>query len=145
MDFLTEVTQAQQVQPFHFFDASSKPTRCNLVVHPARKWAIATELTEGGYTGLAQCSITLATKICQEYDIEPEALILFTRYAYAPNYSSLYVVRFGHGSRDFFEGVHFVAPHRDALTEDEAAQLVQELTNGQAPPASWRALAQSHR
>ena len=145
MDTLNQVAGVQQVQPFHFFTASSQPTRCDLLVNPAQKWAIATELTQAGYTGLAQCHITLATKICQEYEIEPETLILFTRYAYVPDYSSLYVVRFAHGSRDFFEGVHFVTPYRDTLTDDQAAQLVQQLSAGQAPPAAWRALAQPHR
>lgn len=144
MEFLSEVAEAQQVQPFHFFDANGKPTRCSLVVHPAQKWAIATELANTAYTGLAQCPTTLATKICQEYEIEPEALILFTRYTYAPDHSSMYVVRFGHGTRDFFEGVHLVAPSRDALTDADVAELLQSLSNGQAPATAWRALAKPH-
>jgi hypothetical protein len=144
MDFLTEVTQAQQVQPFLFPDSNSKPTKCNLLVSPAQKWAIATELPAGG-TGLIHCHISLAAAICKEYDIEPEALMLFIRYTYAEQHSDMYVVRFGHGSRDFFEGVHFVAPQREQLTEDEAAQLVQEVSNGRAPASHWRALAQPHR
>ena len=144
MEFLSEVAEAQQVQPFYFFDSSNQPTRCSLVVHPAQKWAIATELSATAYTGLAQCPITLAAKICQEYEIEPEGLILFTRSTYGTDYSLFYAVRFGHGHRDFFEGVHFVAPSRDKLTDDEAAELLQTLSSGQAPAPTWRALAKAH-
>lgn len=145
MDFLTQVTQAQQVQPFHFSDPHNQPARCNLVVSPAQGWAIATELSASGGTGLIHCHISLAARICQEYDIQPEALALFTRYTYAETHADMYVVRFGHGSRDFFEGVHFVAPSREQLTEDEAAHLVQVLAGGRAPSPVWRAIGQPHR
>ncbi|MFD2719667.1 hypothetical protein ACFST9_13140 [Hymenobacter monticola] len=57
------------------------PTRCELVVHPEQGWDVATELAENG-AGLAQCQVTLAAKICQENNIDPQALTLFTRHAY---------------------------------------------------------------
>jgi hypothetical protein len=39
---LSELPDVRQVQPFHFYDAQHKPTKCDLLVNPAQGWAIAT-------------------------------------------------------------------------------------------------------
>ena len=127
--------------PFHLYDdVKQQPTRCELVVYPAQGWAVATELDKGT-TGFIQCQVTLATKICQEFSIAPEALTLLTRYAYTGNYENVYVVRFVSGERDLFDRIRFLALRRDMLKPEDVDALVQQLSNGQAPAQQWRALS----
>lgn len=143
MESIHLIAGVMHALPFHFFDPQHQPTRCELAVHPQHGWAVATELPEVA-PGLTACSLTLATKLCQEFDIAPAALVLFTRYTYSSNYENIYVVRFGHGEKDLFDGVRFLAPHRDLLTPEQVASLVDELRAGQAPASTWRALAPAH-
>lgn len=130
------------VLPFHLYDdVTRQPARCELVVHPAHGWAVATEPEQGAVGSLLQCPVTLAAKVCQQYGIAPGALSLFTRYAYSSNYENVYAVRFGHGERDLFNDVRFLAPRRDMLSPEDVAALVQALQQGQVPAPTWRALA----
>lgn len=141
MNSLSTLAGVTHALPFHLYDdVKREPTRCELVVHPAQGWAVATEL-EGTTTGLIQCQVTLATKICQEYGIDPLALTLLTRYAYTGNYENVYVVRFVSGERDLFDGIRFLGPRRDMLNPEDVTELVEQLSNGQAPAQQWRALA----
>lgn len=134
---LAGVTHAM---PFHLYDdVNQQPTRCELVVHPVQGWAVATEL-ESGTAGLVQCHMTLASKICQQYNIEPQALTLFTRYNYTGNYENVYVVRFVSGTRDLFDGVRFIGPYRNILCIEDIHTLVQQLSTGQNAAPQWRAL-----
>ncbi|MFC6225833.1 hypothetical protein ACFP2F_21490 [Hymenobacter artigasi] len=140
MNSLSTLAGVTHVLPFHLYDdVKQQPTRCELVVHPAQGWAVATEL-DNGTAGLIQCQVTLATKICQEYHIDPQALTLFTHYAYTGNYENVYVVRFVSGTRDLFDGIRFLGPRRYMLTPEDVTVLVQLLNNGQAPASEWRAL-----
>ena len=130
--------------PFHLYDDVKRPpTRCELIVNPAQGWAVATEIPDTGTPGLAFCQVTLATKICQEYAIDPTGLTLFTRYAYAGSYENVYVVRFVSGERDLFDGIRFLGPRRDMLNPEDVTALVEQLTNGQAPALVWRAIPPS--
>lgn len=113
-----------------------QPAQCSLLVHPGQGWAIATEQPNG--PGLAQCHLTLATKICQDYGIQPETLSLFTRYAHGD--TNMYAVRFETGERDLFEAVRFMGARREWLHPQEAAALVEALAEGQAPAPAWRAV-----
>ena len=146
MNSLHLLADVTHVLPFHLYDdVKRQPTRCELVVHPAQGWAVASELPQTlqqpALIGLVQCHITLAAKICQEYNIEPSALTLFTRYAYSDNFENVYAVHFGHGERDLFDGVRFVEPRRGMLNQEDAAALAVQLRSGQAPAPVWRALA----
>lgn len=141
MNSLVTLAGVTHALPFHLYDdVKQAPTRCEVVVHPEQGWAVATELAEGGAAGLAQCPLTLAAKICQEYSIDPQALALFTRYAYTGNYENVYAVRFVSGERDLFDGIRFLGPRRDMLSPEEVDMLVQQLSSGQAPAPEWRAL-----
>lgn len=140
MNNLSTLAGVTHALPFHLYDdVKQQPTRCELVVHPAQGWAVATEL-ENGTAGLSQCPVTLAAKVCQQFNIDPQALTLFTRYAYTGNYENVYVVRFVSGERDLFDGVRFLGPRRDMLRPEEVDALVQQLSSGQAPAPAWRAL-----
>lgn len=141
MNLLHTLAGVKHALPFDLFDDTRhQPTRCELVVHPAQGWAVATELPDSGTAGLALCQVTLATKLCQEYEIDPRALTLFTRYAYSAAHESVYAVRFVSGDRDLFDGVRFLGPRRDMLNPEDVAALVQQLTEGRAPAPVWRAL-----
>jgi hypothetical protein len=141
MNSLSTLAGVTHALPFHLYDdVKQQPTRCELVVHPAQGWAVATEL-EGNPTGLIQCQATLATKICQEYGIDPQALTLLTRYAYTGNYENVYVVRFVSGERDLFDAIRFLGPRRDMLKPEDVDALVQQLSNGEAPAQQWHALS----
>jgi hypothetical protein len=145
MNSLHLLADVTHVLPFHLYDdVKRQPTRCELVVHPGQGWAVASELPQTlqqpALIGLVQCHITLAAKICQEYNIEPGLLTLFTRYAYSDNYENVYAVRFGHGERDLFDGIRFVEPRRDMLNQEDVTALVEQLSSGQAPAQGWRAL-----
>lgn len=142
MNALHTLPEVLHALPFHFYDdVKRQPARCELVVHPSHGWAVATELEKGVVGSLVQCHASLAAKICQEYEIAPGALTLFTRYAYSSNYENVYAVRFGHGERDLFNDVRFLAPRRDLLSPEDIADLVQTLQRGEAPAPGWRALA----
>ncbi len=140
MNSLHTLAGVTHALPFHLYDdVKRQPTRCELVVHPGQGWAVATEMAGGA--GLAQCHLTLATLICQQYPIAPAALTLFTRYAYTTAHESIYAVRFGVGERDLFDDIRFVGPRREALNSEDVAALQQALTTGQAPAPGWRALS----
>ena len=142
MNALHTLAGVTHALPFHLYDdVKRQPSRCELVVHPAQGWAVATELSDSGGPGLASCQLTLATKVCQEYGIDPEALTLFTRYAYTGSYENVYAVRFVSGERDLFDGIRFLGPRRDMLNPEDVTALVQQLTEGQAPAPNWRALS----
>ena len=135
----SELPNVRQVQPFHFYDAQQKPTKCDLLVNPAQGWAIATDRPDAGGAGLMQSFAPLAAKICQEYQIDPAQLTLLVRYAYDNDFSSLYVVYFAHGERDLFDGVRFLTPKRQELPPAAAAELLEQLHSGQAPSSTLRA------
>ena len=140
MNALHTLAGVTHALPFHLYDdVKRQPARCELVVHPGQGWAVATELPDST-PGLAVCQVTLATKICQEYGIDPQDLTLFTRYAYAGSYENVYAVRFVSGERDLFDGIRFLGPRRDLLNPEDVAALVQQLTAGEAPAPGWRAL-----
>ena len=144
MNALHTLAGVTHALPFHLYDdVKRQPTRCELVVHPAQGWAVATELPDSGTAGLALCQVTLATKICQEYGIDPTALTLFTRYAYTGNYENVYAVRFVSAERDLFDGIRFLGARRDMLNPEEVTELVQQLTGGENPAPVWRALPQA--
>jgi hypothetical protein len=139
---LSELPDVRQVQPFHFYDAQHKPTKCDLLVNPAQGWAIATDRPDAGGAGLMQSFATLAAKICQDYQVEPGQLMLLVRYAYDNDFSSLYVVHFAHGERDLFEGVRFLTPRRQELPPEAAAELLEQLQSGHGPSSTLRATTQ---
>ena len=140
MKSLSTLTGIIHSLPFHFYDDDKQqPARCELVVHPAQGWAVATEL-ESETTGLSQCQLTLAARICQQYNIEPQDLALFTRYAYTDTYENVYVLHFVSGERDLFDGIRFMGPCRERLTLADVDALVARLREGQAPAPQWRAL-----
>ncbi|UPL51274.1 hypothetical protein [Hymenobacter sublimis] len=142
LDALYTLPDVIHALPFYLYDdVKRQPARCELVVHPAHGWTVATELEQGAVGSLMQCPVTLAAKVCQQYGIAPGALSLFTRYAYSSNYENVYAVRFGHGERDLFNDVSFLAPRRDMLSPEDVAALVQALQQGKAPAPNWRALA----
>ncbi len=137
MENLSNLPGVSQAEPFHFYDDEKRqPAQCSLLVHPGQGWAIATE--QPGGLGLAQCQLTLATKICQQYGIQPEALMLFTRYAHEDQ--NMYAVRFQAGERDLFEDVRFLGARREWLHPEEVTTLVEALAAGQAPAPAWRAV-----
>lgn len=137
MESLANVPGVSQAEPFYLSDDTKhQPLRCSLLVHPGQGWAIATEI-EGG-PGLAQSHVTLATKVCQQYGIAPEALALFTRYAHGDQ--NMYAVHFDVGEPDLFEGVRFLGAHREQLHLLDVAALVEALASGQAPAPAWRAV-----
>ena len=69
MNNLSTLAGVTHALPFHLYDdVKQQPTRCELVVHPAQGWAVATEL-ENGTAGLSQCPVTLAAKVCQQFNI----------------------------------------------------------------------------
>ena len=140
MNSLSTLAGVTHALPFHLYgDVKQLPTRCELVVHPVQGWPVATELNNGT-TGLIQCQVTLATKICQEFGIAPEAPTLLTRYACTGNYENVSVVRFVSGKRDLFDGIRFLRPRRDMLKPEDMDALVQQLTTGEAPEPGWRSL-----
>lgn len=139
METLLQIPGIQQIQPFHFLDSNHQPTKCNLLVHPAQGWAIATELHLAGQTPIQYCALTLASKVCQEFSIDPTALALFSRYDYG-EVASYYVLHFVHGGPDLFFGISFLGPLRDVLPQEQAEQLFQQLAAGQQPAPELRAL-----
>ena len=139
METPLDIPGTQQVRLFHFLDAQHQPTRCDLAVHPAHQWAIATELPQNGRAGINQSPQTLAAKICGEYEIDPAALALLVRYAY-PDTDSYFVVRFVQGDRDLFDGFTFLGPSREPLDPDQVAELLAQLTAGEEPRATFRAV-----
>ena len=139
MENLLSIPGVQQVEPLHFFDAQAQPIRCDLLVHPAQGWAIATELPQTGRAGLSQCPQTLAAKICGEYGIAPAGLVLLVRYAY-PDVDSYFLVRFVQGGTDLFNGFTFIGASREPLDPEQVAELFTQLTAGAGPSATFRAV-----
>jgi len=140
MKTLSQLPDVRHEQPFHFFDTHHQPTLCELVVHPANGWAVATELPDAKGAGLMYSLTTLASKVCTEFEIEPAQFSLFARYAYADELKGLHLVQFGHSDRDLFEGIRFLAPTRRELLTDVVGVLLQQLTTGQALALEWRAV-----
>lgn len=129
--------------PFFLPDESrSERVRCELVVHPALGWAIATEIEAPDSAVLVRSLVNLATQVCLDYGIDPCQLVLFIRYAFTPAYENLYAVRFGAGGRDLFNGVRFCDPRRELLNLEQLTLLEQSLLSGQGSLLHWRALAQ---
>lgn len=139
METLLQIPGIQNIEPFHFFDTEHKPTQCNLLVHPAQGWAIATELHKAGQTTIQFCALTLASKVCQDFNIDPTALALFSRYDYG-GIANYYVLHFVHGGPDLFFGISFLGPMRDVLPQEQAEELFQQLVAGQRPGPELRAL-----
>jgi hypothetical protein len=138
MESLSTLTGVQYSPVFRFLDATQGATQCELVVHAGHGWALATEQPEKGRAGLLQCAPTLAAKICREYGVEFDALVLVTRYVYGPGNESFYLQRFGHGEKDLFETARFLAPTREPLMPHQAQELLQRLAEGQHPGLEWR-------
>jgi len=139
MENLLNLPGTRHVRPLHFFDAQAQPTRCDLLVHPAQGWAVATELPQNGRAGINQCPQSLAAKFCGEYGIALEALVLLARYAY-PDEDSYFLVRFVHGSADLFDGFTFAGPSREPLDPNQVEELFTQLTAGQEPQPQLRAI-----
>ncbi|MCC2548480.1 hypothetical protein LJY25_18680 [Hymenobacter sp. BT175] len=139
METLLSIPGLQQAHPFHFFDIRAQPTRCDLVVHPAHGWAIATELPAAGRSGILDCAENLAAKICDEYGIAPNELVLVVRYVY-PKTDSYFLYRFVHGARDLFGGFTFIGAHREPLDPEYAGQLLERFLLGEKPGPEMRAI-----
>ena len=139
MENLLHISGIQQLKPVHFFNTDHQPTRCDLLVHPAQGWAIATELHPAGQPGLVHCALTLASKICQEFRIDPAVLALLSRHEYN-SFASYNVLHFVHGGPDLFLGISFLGPLRNPLPMEQAEQLFQQLSAGQPPGPELRAL-----
>lgn len=140
MNTLENLPGVVHVNPFHLYDDDKRqPVKCDLLVHPGQGWAVATELADGG-PGLVMCPLTLATAICTQYSIEPEKLLLFTRYAYAADYQSIYTLHFGAGGRDLFDGVRFAGATRQLVPELDVPALIEALSTDQLPAASMKAI-----
>ena len=65
--------------------------------------------------------------------------MLLVRYAY-PDADSYFVVRFVQGHRDLFDGFTFLGPSRESLDPDQVAELLAQLTAGEEPRATFRAV-----
>jgi hypothetical protein len=139
MDYLLHIPGALHVPIFHIYDEKRQPARCELLVAPDLGWAVATQLNEGG-PGLVICHQTLAIKVCQLYPIEPERLVLFTRYTDLRTYQNVYSLHFASGGRDLFNEISFVGPTRRAVAELDTPFLLQALQSGEPLPPEWRAL-----
>lgn len=141
MDSLLQLPGTVHVPIFHLYDDEKRqPARCELVVAPTQGWAVATQLNDQGGPALVVCHQTLAIKVCQLYPIEPERLVLFTRYADASTYQNLYSLHFISGGRDLFNEISFTGPSRKAVAELDAPFLLQALQSGEPLPPEWRAL-----
>lgn len=143
IESLRQVPGVQHVPTFHFFDDELKPVQCELLVSPQQGWAVATEHPEASTLRggpISRGVIQLAAKICQEYAIEPDALILLARYCYPGGQDSVLIVRFAQGSRDLFEMVRFVGPSREVIPDEQLAAVVQELQLPESPAPGWRAV-----
>jgi len=131
MESLAALPGVVHANPFHLYDDDKRqPVKCDLVVHPGQGWAVATELADGG-PGLVLCSLTLATSICSQYNIEPEKLALFVRYAYGTDYESIYSLHFAAGGRDLFDGVRFTGATRHLVPIVDVPALLDALSAGQ--------------
>jgi hypothetical protein len=140
MNTLENLPGVTHANPFHLYDDEKRrPVKCDLVVNPAEAWAVATELTDAG-PGLVLCPLTLATAVCTKYDIAPERLMLFVRYAYAADYESIYSLHFVAGGRDLFDGVRFVGATRQLVPQVDVPALLEALSTSQAPAVSMRAI-----
>lgn len=138
MNALKNLPGITHTHPFHLYDDDKRqPVKCDLVVHPAQGWAVATELADGG-PGLVMCPLTLAISICTEYRIEPEKLVLLVRYAYSTEYESIYSLHYAAGGRDLFDGVSFAGATRHLVPVVDVPALMKALSTGQV--ATWRAL-----
>jgi hypothetical protein len=142
MDLLEDVRHAQRVHPFGFWSADGLRVECSLLVHPARQWAIATELCHKAYPSLQRCQAELAAALQRTYGLAPAALTLFIRYAYGPGCATIYVTRFDPGQAAG-PGRQPLVPRQELLAEDEAAQLIQSLVEDRAPAPYWRARHES--
>ncbi|QNE42302.1 hypothetical protein F1C16_22010 (plasmid) [Hymenobacter sp. NBH84] len=132
MENLRNIPGVQMAPSFNFTGVRAQLAQCDLVVHPAQGWAIATEPPEARVTGFNECAENLAAKICIEYDIAPTALVLVAHYVYAGNeYYFLY--HFVHGDHDIFGGITFIGAHRKLLDAGQVAQLLQHLLAGGQP------------
>jgi hypothetical protein len=136
MNTLQTIPGVTHTSPFHLYDDEKRqPVKCDLLVHPAQGWAVATELADGG-PGLLLCPLTLATSICREYKIEPEKLVLFVRYAYGADYENIYALHFVEGGRDLFDTVRFTGASRQLVPLVDMPVLLEALRTGQA--ATWK-------
>jgi hypothetical protein len=128
---------------FRFLDATQGAMQCELLVHPLQGWAIATEQPGKGRPNLMPCAPTLAAKICREFNVPFDSLVLLTRCVYGPGNESIYVQRFGHGEVDLFETARFLAPTREPLMEHQVSALLEGLQAGQGVSPQWRTLARA--
>ena len=123
-------------------DQKGRPFSCTVVADPGRGWVVVTE-QEGPAPGLARAPLALARAACQQFRIEPEHLVLLTRYAYNSNYENIYSLHYTHGSRDLFEGARFAGPSRRAVVPADVPALVAQLVAGEALAPQWYALTRA--
>lgn len=129
LEKLRSIPGVQFAQSLPFAGVHSQRAQCDLVVHPAQGWAIATEPPEAGGTAFNECAENLAAKICADFDIAPTALVLIANYDYAGrDYYLLY--HFVHGDHDIFGGITFIGGHREPLDPAQIFQLEQHLVAG---------------
>lgn len=140
MDLLLEVPGVSHVPVFHLYDDEKRqPARCELLVHVGQRWAVATQITDGG-PGLVLCHQTLAVKICESYPIEPGELFLFTRYTDHASYQNLYSLHFATGGRDLFGGFAFTGVNRRPVAEVDTELLIKDLREGNELAQELRAV-----
>ena len=132
LEKLRNIPGVQLAQPFHFTGLRAQVAQCDLVVHPAQGWAIATEPPLARGTGFNECAENLAGKICEDYDIAPTALVLIAHYVYAAK-DYYFQYHFVHGDHDVFGGITFIGAHRKPLDPEQAVQLLQQLLAGREP------------
>lgn len=140
MDSLLQLAGVSHVPVFHLYDDEKRqPARCELLVNAAQRWAVATQITDGG-PGLVLCHQTLAVKVCQLYPIEPGDLFLFTRYTDNATYQNVYSLHFTSGGRDLFGGIAFTGVNRRPVAEVDTDTLIKDLREGNELPPEWRAV-----
>ncbi|GAC1605506.1 MAG: hypothetical protein NVS3B25_34830 [Hymenobacter sp.] len=139
MEKLRSIPGVHLVPSFHFTGILAQPAQCDLAVHPAQGWAIATESPEARGNGFNECAENLAAKICADFDIAPTALVLIAHYVYAGR-DNYFLYRFVHGDHDIFGGITFIGAHRKRLHAAQVAQLLQHLEAGGQPGPEFIAI-----
>jgi len=102
---------------------------------------VATEHPDPSRTGagpLTRGVGQLATKLCQDHNIDPAALTLLLCFVYPDGYESVGLAHFGHGERDLFDGVRFTGPTREMLEPDRVDLLLELLRRSATLPPEWQ-------
>lgn len=130
---------------YDFPDRERRSSACSLLVDPHIGWAIATQLVNKGATVL-EAAADLAGKICEDFQIVPDRLLLLARYTQETHYAAgitvdrFYLLQFGRFEKGAFGAVAFHEAHHYELSSEQAEQVLTALARPAAtPPALWRA------